>query len=48
MSEYFLTPELETAVTIALALKRPLLLTGELGVGKSSLAAYLAKRDQLC
>jgi len=44
--EYLVTKELEAAVHIAKTLGRPLLLTGEPGVGKSSLAPYLAAKYQ--
>jgi MoxR-like ATPase len=39
---YVLTPEIQLAVDVALATGRPLLLRGEPGSGKSSLAAYIA------
>ena len=44
---YLLTPELETAVDIAKILQRPLFLTGEPGVGKSSLARHLAAKWEI-
>jgi MoxR-like ATPase len=40
---YVLTPEIELAVDVALATGRPLLLRGEPGSGKSSLAAFIAQ-----
>lgn len=42
-SVYVVDPELRLAVEIALAIGRPLLLRGEPGSGKSSLAAYVAR-----
>ncbi|MEM7354301.1 MAG: MoxR family ATPase [Acidobacteriota bacterium] len=41
---YQMAPELHLAVEVALVTGRPLLLRGEPGTGKSSLAAYLARR----
>jgi MoxR-like ATPase len=41
---YSMTPELDLAVQVALATNRPLLLRGEPGSGKSSLAAFIARR----
>jgi MoxR-like ATPase len=40
---YVLTPQIQLAVDVALATGRPLLLRGEPGSGKSSLAAYVAR-----
>ena len=40
---YVVTPEIQLAVDVALATGRPLLLRGEPGSGKSSLAAYVAR-----
>jgi MoxR-like ATPase len=40
---YIETPEIKLAVDVALATGRPLLLRGEPGSGKSSLAAYIAR-----
>jgi MoxR-like ATPase len=40
---YLPTPEIQLAVDVALATGRPLLLRGEPGSGKSSLAAYVAR-----
>jgi MoxR-like ATPase len=42
---YVISDELELAVDVARATGRPLLLRGEPGSGKSSLAPYLARRD---
>ncbi len=42
-SVYRLQPEMRLAVNVALATGRPLLLRGEPGSGKSSLAPYLAR-----
>jgi MoxR-like ATPase len=44
-SVYLMTDELETAVDVALATGRPLLLRGEPGSGKSSLAPFIARRQ---
>jgi MoxR-like ATPase len=41
---YVVTKEIQLAVDVALATGRPLLLRGEPGSGKSSLAAYLARK----
>src|SRR6476659_6355358 len=41
---YRLQPSLHLAVEVALTTGRPLLLRGEPGTGKSSLAAYVARR----
>jgi MoxR-like ATPase len=41
---YVITPEIQLAVDVALATGRPLLLRGEPGSGKSSLAAYVARQ----
>jgi MoxR-like ATPase len=43
-SVYLMDRELETAVDVALATGRPLLLRGEPGSGKSSLAPFVARR----
>lgn len=40
--EYTPGPELINAVRVALTLRKPLLLTGEAGVGKTELAYHLA------
>jgi MoxR-like ATPase len=40
---YVLQPEIRFAVDVAMATERPLLLRGEPGSGKSSLAAYIAR-----
>ncbi len=40
---YHMTPELKTAIKVALITCQPLLLLGLPGVGKSSLAAYIAR-----
>ncbi|WP_433261858.1 AAA family ATPase [Actinosynnema sp. CS-041913] len=42
---YLMTDELEHAVRIALATGRPLLLRGDPGSGKSSLAPYIARQE---
>ena len=42
-SVYYVDPELRLSVEIALAARRPLLLRGEPGSGKSSLASYIAR-----
>ncbi len=41
---YLPSPELSAAVNVALALDRPLLLTGEPGTGKTELAYYLSQQ----
>ena len=41
---YLMPEKLESAVEVALATGRPLLLRGEPGTGKSSLAAYVARK----
>jgi MoxR-like ATPase len=46
-SVYELSANLGLAVEVALAIRRPLLLRGEPGTGKSSLAPYLARTKQL-
>jgi MoxR-like ATPase len=40
---YRMSDELKTAIAVAYATKRPLLLRGDPGTGKSSLAAYIAR-----
>ena len=40
---YYLDPELEAIVNIALAMEKPLLLTGEAGTGKTQLALEVAR-----
>ncbi|MBI2423734.1 MAG: MoxR family ATPase [Candidatus Hydrogenedentes bacterium] len=40
--EYYLDPELKSIVNIALAMEKPLLLTGEAGTGKTQLALQVA------
>ncbi|MCC6696321.1 MAG: MoxR family ATPase [Candidatus Hydrogenedentes bacterium] len=40
---YYLDPELRTIVNIALAMEKPLLLTGEAGTGKTQLALEVAR-----
>ena len=46
-SVYELPDNLRLAVDVALAIRRPLLLRGEPGTGKSSLAPYLARQKEL-
>ncbi len=41
--QYFLDPELKSIVNIALAMEKPLLLTGEAGTGKTQLAMQVAE-----
>lgn len=42
-SKYYLDPELKSIVNIALAMEKPLLLTGEAGTGKTQLAMQAAE-----
>ena len=44
---YYLNPELREIVNIAIALEKPLLLTGEAGTGKTQLAFEIARALQL-
>lgn len=41
--QYYLDPELKTIVNIALAMEKPLLITGEAGTGKTQLAMEVAR-----
>lgn len=41
--KYYLDPELESIVNIAIAMEKPLLMTGEAGTGKTQLAFEVAK-----
>ena len=40
---YYLNPELQEIVNIAIAMEKPLLLTGEAGTGKTQLAFEIAR-----
>ena len=41
--QYYLDPELKSIVNIALAMEKPLLLTGEAGTGKTQLAMQVSQ-----
>ncbi len=47
MLDYILSEELKEAVDVAQITKRPLLIKGEPGTGKTVLAGYIAEKEKL-